>query len=270
MVPSSLFLLIKPSFLLRTASFVHYTRYRHMASVLPTFKPRYRLSLPIIPFVPSYSSSIHEHLIPKPLKSKTSRPQLSTLHEHNELNKAPAQESKDALQGKEPEVTRKNEDRENPSGDQDAESASGNEKPVWSPLESSRSHSLPAIHAIQEQGGGLQPLYKCSLCHHVVPSNNQPYSFPSTHNLAHFGRDSDMTRPEGTGRVFCEACWIWIYNLAICWTCGEVVGRREERVGFGWCWWHWGCLGCLVCKVFADSPISHFANLSRKYRPLMN
>lgn len=223
-----------------------------MAPLSPTTKPRSRLSLPVIPFVPPYTSPVREHLIPKPLNTKFSRVQLSTLHEHNDIGKSQAQEPESALQSQEHEVTRENEDRKSTSGYKDRESASGDEKPVHPTLGLGRSHSLPIEYPIRELRREQEPLYGCSLCRNDILSNSHPYSFPSTYNLAHFGRDSDKARHEGTGRVFCEACWTWIYNLAICWKCGEVVGRREERVGFGWCWWHWGCLGCLVCKVIED------------------
>lgn len=49
--------------------------------------------------------------------------------------------------------------------------------------------------------------------------------------------------------VFCRRCWVRIWDLWVCWSCGERVARGEERVGYGWCWWHWGCVGCLVCRV---------------------
>ena len=90
-----------------------------------------------------------------------------------------------------------------------------------------------------------EPFYKCTLCFRPLPPRTKPYTLPGS-----CGRSAAM-KNEGTGRVFCEECWMWIYDLSICWTCGEVVGRSEERVGFGWCWWHWGCLGCLICKVRA-------------------
>lgn len=80
-----------------------------------------------------------------------------------------------------------------------------------------------------------EPLYNCSLCYESLPSTTRhPYTMPCG------------SRP---GRIFCERCWIWIYNVAICWRCGELVVRDEERVGFGWLWWHWGCFCCLVCCV---------------------
>lgn len=37
------------------------------------------------------------------------------------------------------------------------------------------------------------------------------------------------------GRIVCKACWKWIYNVSICWRCGEVVYRKTDSVSFGWC-----------------------------------
>lgn len=84
------------------------------------------------------------------------------------------------------------------------------------------------------------PLYSCSLCHFPLPHNSKPHYLPRTCN---------NLLTNDVSQIYCEDCWIWVYNLAICWACGEIVGRHEERVGFGWCWWHWGCLSCLVCRV---------------------
>ena len=84
--------------------------------------------------------------------------------------------------------------------------------------------------------------YNCTLCHYPLPKKGKPYVLPGRHR---------RHKNDGDGRVFCKDCWIWIYDLSICWTCGEIVSREEERIGFGWCWWHWGCLGCLICKVRA-------------------
>ena len=88
-----------------------------------------------------------------------------------------------------------------------------------------------------------EPFYICTLCHHPLQSGIAPFTFPSTLSKSSF------PIPESDGRIFCRACWVWIYDLSICWTCGEIVYRREERVGFGWCWWHWACLACLICRV---------------------
>lgn len=50
-------------------------------------------------------------------------------------------------------------------------------------------------------------------------------------------------------RVVCRECWRWTWSVSICWSCGEVVFRKTDAVGFGWCWWHWSCFSCLVCSV---------------------
>jgi hypothetical protein len=81
----------------------------------------------------------------------------------------------------------------------------------------------------------------CSLCNRHV-TNRREHS-----NLGGLAPDASVGL--GIGRVFCEPCFKWIYDLSICWNCGEVVARGQERISFGWCWWHWSCLGCLICKV---------------------
>ena len=95
--------------------------------------------------------------------------------------------------------------------------------------------------------------YKCSLCQRTLSSNNRPYHLPCPLSASIQSRRHNHSSNEECGRTFCRDCWIWVYSVAICWTCGEIVVRDEERVGFGWCWWHWGCLGCLLCKVRAFS-----------------
>lgn len=50
-------------------------------------------------------------------------------------------------------------------------------------------------------------------------------------------------------RAVCRECWKWMWNVSICWSCGEVVYRKTDAIGFGWCWWHWSCFSCLVCSV---------------------
>ncbi len=52
-------------------------------------------------------------------------------------------------------------------------------------------------------------------------------------------------------RAVCRECWRWMWSVSICWSCGEVVFRKTDAIGFGWCWWHWGCFSCLVCSVSA-------------------
>ena len=116
---------------------------------------------------------------------------------------------------------------------------------------SSKEYSQKAVHSYSL---GLRPknersqeereaFYTCTLCFYPLPPKTKPYVLPSGNTT------SGSIATGGNQRIFCKDCWIWIYDLSICWTCGEIVGRMEERVGFGWCWWHWGCLGCLICKV---------------------
>ena len=106
------------------------------------------------------------------------------------------------------------------------------------------------------KAGGLERgivLYTCSLCHFLLPRNSEPYCIPVINR--------DYLRDGDSNRIFCKDCWIWIYNLAICWACGEIVGRDEERIGFGWCWWHWGCLNCMSCRVREFSAyLRHFTS----------
>lgn len=94
--------------------------------------------------------------------------------------------------------------------------------------------SLPAIVSLQRyntyQKVGLdQEDYTCTLCWKFF--EKPCYTV---------GSDS---------RIICVDCWKWLYDLSVCWTCGEVVFRKDDAVGFGWCWWHWGCFSCLICSV---------------------
>lgn len=99
----------------------------------------------------------------------------------------------------------------------------------------------------------VQKSQKCALCHERIPDNLEPCSFPSTAPAAlaalkpHLG--SDEAYHSTSPKVFCHTCWVWIYNLSICWTCGETVAREEEKVSYGWCWWHWACVSCMICRV---------------------
>lgn len=100
-----------------------------------------------------------------------------------------------------------------------------------------------------------EAFYKCTLCFCTLPSTGKIFTLPYAHI------DANSRKGEGSGRIFCKKCWIWIYDLSICWTCGEIVGRLEERVGFGWCWWHWGCMGCLICKVCISTCLLKLSSL---------
>ena len=99
---------------------------------------------------------------------------------------------------------------------------------------------------------------KCALCHEPIPTHVKPCTFPSTAPAAlaalnpHLGSEAYSSAP----KVFCHACWVWIYNLSICWTCGETVARGEEKVNHGWCWWHWACVSCMICRVGIASSLS--------------
>lgn len=110
--------------------------------------------------------------------------------------------------------------------------------------------------------------------HELVRDHSRTYSVSSPSLIPTplvSRRQSKSTRSDfrctGCGRIFpspcfsvgrrlrpvCRECWRWMWNVSICWSCGEVVYRKTDAVGFGWCWWHWGCFSCLVCSV--SSPI---------------
>lgn len=100
----------------------------------------------------------------------------------------------------------------------------------------------------------------CSLCHNLIPDHIGPCTFPETAPAAVAALSPHI--PVLTGpRIFCYSCWVWIHNLSICWTCGDTVSRKEERVSYGWCWWHWGCVSCLFCRVCRYVSRSHFPDL---------
>ena len=99
----------------------------------------------------------------------------------------------------------------------------------------------PSSFATETNISEMAAFYICTLCYFPLPRNSIPYTIPAANR--------DCSKNGGDGRVFCEDCWVWIYNLAICWACGEIVGREEGSIGFGWCWWHWGCLNCMSCRV---------------------
>lgn len=89
---------------------------------------------------------------------------------------------------------------------------------------------------------------KCSLCHDSCPDHVKPYTFQQTAPAALAALNPHISS-SATPKIFCYTCWVWIHNLSICWSCGETVSRKEERVSYGWCWWHWGCVSCLFCRV---------------------
>lgn len=103
----------------------------------------------------------------------------------------------------------------------------------------------------------------CSLCQQGIPAGIRPYHFPRSAPAAIAALNPHI-QLSGSPHNFCHACWVWIHNLSICWTCGETVSGREGRVSFGWCWWHWACVSCLFCRVCAYSfiPQSNWSNIS--------
>lgn len=77
-------------------------------------------------------------------------------------------------------------------------------------------------------------LYACSLCRKEFPPPCYTIGFES--------------------RIVCLECWKWMYNVSICWACGEMVFSKTDSVRFGWCWWHWSCVSCIVCRVTVAQP----------------
>src|SRR2546421_28950 len=82
-------------------------------------------------------------------------------------------------------------------------------------------HPIPAIVSLQRYNTGKkafcdQGRYTCTLC------------------WRNFGKPCYAVGSDS--RIVCAECWRWMYDLSICWTCGEVVSRTEDAVRFGWCW----------------------------------
>lgn len=108
---------------------------------------------------------------------------------------------------------------------------------------SSRPESAPS--QIVSRPHPLALTYNCTLCWRTFP----PPCFTV-----------------GVGsRIVCVDCWRWIYDVSVCWRCGEIVHRKTDSVRFGWCWWHWSCFSCLICAVRLPnyfSPLS--ADIQRR------
>ena len=102
----------------------------------------------------------------------------------------------------------------------------------------------------------VSPIYACNeripcaLC--TLSIYGYPHTFPSTMPAAAGMVKYALSLPSDSSMAFCLDCWTHVYNLSICWKCGEMVFRSEERIGLGWCWWHWGCVSCLSCWVSAQ------------------
>ena len=119
--------------------------------------------------------------------------------------------------------------------------------------QTSSPRSVPAILSLQrrntyKKAGSDQEDYTCTLCWKTFEK--------PCHTV---GSDS---------RIVCVDCWKWLYDLSVCWACGEVVFRKDDAVGFGWCWWHWGCFSCIVCSVRPSANLSpNFANIAGTFGP---
>ena len=183
-----------------------------------------------VPVLPRSNTPIETNLIPPPLVTSNSRAKLTTLPEGTAAANVPTQDVPPLF------VKR-------------------TRKTVSPPVE-----DFSDADSEEEE----KALYKCTLCQGYLPVDSKPYTLPAT-PINTLSKPSSPQGPssssstsagsrnsDGSGRVFCRDCYVWIYDLGICWTCGEIVGRSEERVGFGWCWWHWGCYGCLICRVSAS------------------
>lgn len=92
----------------------------------------------------------------------------------------------------------------------------------------------------------------CALCQIPLTSALKTYAFPKTapYILNTIRKLYTMKPPTP---IFCLLCFEKLHELGICWVCGDVVAREEERVGCGWAWWHWGCVSCLLCRVSMSS-----------------
>jgi hypothetical protein len=77
---------------------------------------------------------------------------------------------------------------------------------------------------------------RCTFCWHT------------TQHIKIVGRDA---------RVASYNCWKRLWDLAVCWSCGEMITRtdHEEVVSLGWCLWHRSCFGCLFCRVPMTVPL---------------
>lgn len=198
-------------------SFVRYIRYMARSIYL------HRRSS--VPTLTRTNTAIEIDLIPPPLSTRNSRPQLAPLCESTIADSS--------MQGLPSIIVKR-----------------------------TRKVVSPPVQAVSDPDSEEEEkaLYRCTLCQGYLPLDSKPYTLPAT-LVNTLSQPSSLQRPSdssnstasrisnGSGRVFCRECYIWIYDLGICWTCGEIVGRSEERVGFGWCWWHWGCYGCLLCRV---------------------
>ena len=128
-----------------------------------------------------------------------------------------------------------------PSLHQDIQRASDRWRDQFSDYKTTRQFSQPTVRrptyapspvgTARRTASTAQITYCCSLCRSTIMQPTPPSLAPST------------------GKVTCSDCIKRVYDLAVCWACGEMVYRKSDAVSFGVCWWHWGCLCCLSCRV---------------------
>ena len=141
----------------------------------------------------------------------------------------------------------------NPNSSSSRTSILGSPDPRLSHISSLAPPTLPRSPTLALTSSTAKPYRLCTLCHHRI--KGPKYSFPSVAPAAlaaiklSLSPQKPRKQSASDERHFCHKCWVRIYDLSLCWTCGDIVHRGEERIGFGWCWWHWGCLGCLFCRV---------------------
>ena len=90
-------------------------------------------------------------------------------------------------------------------------------------------------HPIQRKRRPLQTKERCTFC------------WRTTYQTKTVGQDA---------RLACQNCWKLLWNLAVCWSCGDMIVRTEDEevVSLEWCFWHRSCFGCLFCRVPMELP----------------
>jgi hypothetical protein len=113
------------------------------------------------------------------------------------------------------------------------------------PLANRSAHKLTPIHSLEDSPSS--PSLIPSPLFLRRPSTSSQYSFRCT--VCWKTSPSPCFTVGKRLQVVCRQCWKWMWSVSICWSCGEVVFRKTDAIGFGWCWWHWSCFSCLVCSV---------------------
>lgn len=200
-------------------------------------------SLPSLTKLRSSTSGIHRHLKPRRPRRRPSEFLLSPLLEQRSSTHSSDTETLDY----QPETAPLGLDTEPldlksetaPLGlDAEALDLRPDITPLGPDLDTKQTAGLPEV----------SPRRICSLCQSGMADSIIPYGFPKTAPAAIAALKFHIQSSSSPCAV-CHACWVWIHNLSLCWTCGETVSRNEGRVSFGWCWWHWSCVSCLFCRV---------------------